>query len=363
MAAARGARREVVVCYQRALAILENLPEAAVREPVSDIRFLLAHALYMAGDFTRAGDAFDEVRRGAEQAGDDPRLAQTQAGLSFLYASEGRYNEAVQAGERALVVGAGDTAVSLWTSFGLARAHFALGNYHRAADCARRAIDVLAAWPIDERFEGRAGNLLPAVAARTWLAISLARLGEFEEAIRTGEEGVRAAEAVDGLQERVWAYYCLGRVFHARTDFDGAIALLRQAVSLCEGGTIPIYFSRVLSGLGSALCVSGDAEGGLRLLERALDEASQMNFVYGYSLILLQRARAFLDVGRLHEAQAGAPRRPSRCPGSGPSEERRLGPFCCTARSRRCACRRNQNGRARGSTKPSRLAASSGCGR
>ena len=150
-------------------------------------------------------------------------------------------------------------------------------------------------------------------------------------------------------------------MFHARTDFDGAIALLRQAVSLCEGGTIPIYFTRVLSGLGSALCVSGDAEGGLRLLERALDEASQMNFVYGYSLILLQRARAFLDVGRLHEAQAGAAE-PSRCPGSGPSEERRLGPFCSTARSRRCACRRNQNGRARGSTKPSRLAASSGCG-
>jgi tetratricopeptide (TPR) repeat protein len=144
------------------------------------------------------------------------------------------------------------------------------------------------------------------VAARTWLAISLARLGEFDEAIRNGEEGVRAAEAVDGLQERVWSYYCLGRVRHARTDLAGAITLLRQAVSLCEGGTIPIYFTRVLSGLGSALCVSGDAEGGLRLLERALGEASQMKFVYGYSLILLQRARAFLDVGRLDEARAGA---------------------------------------------------------
>jgi DNA-binding NtrC family response regulator/tetratricopeptide (TPR) repeat protein len=306
VAAGRGARREVVVCCQRALVILENLPEAAVREPISDIRFLLAHALYMAGDFTRARDAFNEVRKGAEQAGDDSRLAQTLAGLSFVHASEGRYDEAVQAGERALVVGAGDAPVSLWTSFGLARAHFALGNFRRAAECARRAIDVLAPWPIDARFEGRAGNLLPAVAARTWLAISLARLGEFEEAIWNGEEGVGAAEAVDGLQERVWAYYCLGRVLHARTDLDRAIALLRQAVSLCEGGTIPVYFTRVLSGLGSALCASGDAGGGLRLFERALGEASQMKFVYGYSLILLQRGRAFLDVGRLHEAETGA---------------------------------------------------------
>jgi tetratricopeptide (TPR) repeat protein len=200
----------------------------------------------------------------------------------------------------------GDIAIALWTSFGLARSHFALGNYRRAAECARGAIDALVPWPIDERFGGRAGNLLPAVAARTWLALSLATTGDFDEGARCGEEAVHAAETVDGLQERVWAYYCLGRVHHARTDFERAIPLLRRAVSLGEGGTVPIYFTRVLSGLGSALYQSGDVEGALPVLRRALAEARGINLLYGHSRIVVHLGEACLAAGRPEEAGAYA---------------------------------------------------------
>ncbi len=308
VAAARGARREVVACYDRALAILEKLPAGTeVREPIGEVRFLLAHALYMAGDFARAREGFHVARALAEKAGDERRLSQVLAGLSYLDASEGRYADAAHAGEQALAIAtAGDVAVSLWTSFGLARAHFALGNYRRAAECARWAIEAMAPFAVDERFGGRAGNLLPAVAARSWLALALARTGDFDEGIRCGEDGVAAAESVDGLQERVWAYYCLGRVHHARTDFSRAIPLLRQAVSLAEGGTVPIYFTRALSGLGSALYQSGEVDEALTLLHRALDEAGGINLLYGHSLILVQLGEACLAVGRVADAAAHA---------------------------------------------------------
>ena len=307
MAAARGARREVVTCYERALGILDRQPAGDAQEDLRDLRFLHAHALYMAGEFPRALRAFGDARAGAEAAGDDRRLSQILAGLSYVHASEGRYAEAAHAGEQALGISmAGDVAVSLWTSFGLARSHFALGNYRRAAECARWGIEALAPWPVDERFGGRAGNLLPAVAAGSWLALALARTGDFDEGTRAGEAAVRAADAVDGLQERVWACYGLGRLHHARTDFARAIALLRRAADLSEGGTVPIYFSRVLSGLGSALYQSGAIDEALPLLERALDDARRMNLLYGHSLILVQLGEACLAAGRDGEAERHA---------------------------------------------------------
>ena len=307
MAAARGARREVVTCYERALGILDRQPAGDAQEDLRDLRFLHAHALYMAGEFPRALRAFGDARAGAEAAGDDRRLSQILAGLSYVHASEGRYAEAAHAGEQALGISmAGDVAVSLWTSFGLARSHFALGNYRRAAECARWGIEALAPWPVDERFGGRAGNLLPAVAAGSWLALALARTGDFDEGTRAGEAAVRAADAVDGLQERVWACYGLGRLHHARTDFARAIALLRRAADLSEGGTVPIYFSRVLSGLGSALYQSGAIDAALPLLERALDDARRMNLLYGHSLILVQLGEACLAAGRDGEAERHA---------------------------------------------------------
>ena len=308
VAAARGARREVVACYERAAAILQKLPPSAeASEQLGDVRFLLAHALYMAGDFARARGGLHEARALAKNVGDDRRLSQALAGLSYVDASEGRYADAARAGEQALAIAtAGDIAVSLWTSFGLARAHFALGNYRRAAECARWAIEALAPFPIEERFGGRAGNLLPAVAARSWLALALARSGGFDEGSRHGEEGVNAAETVNGLQERVWASYCLGRVHHARTDFERAIPLLRRAVSLAAGGTVPIYFTRVLSGLGSALYQSGDVDAALPLLRRALAEAGGINLLYGHSLIVVQLGEACLAAGRVDEAETHA---------------------------------------------------------
>ena len=307
VAAARGARREAVACYERALAVLGKLPPGVdARQDIGDFRFLLAHALYMAGDFARARAGFQEARALAEGAGDDRRLSQILAGLSYVDASEARYAEAAWAGEQALAIASGDIAVWLWTSFGLARAHFALGNYRRAAECARRAIAALEPFPLEERFGGRAGNLLPVVAARSWLALTLARTGDFDEGVRCGDEGVRAAEAVDGLQERVWAYYCLGRVHHARTDFARAIPLLRRAVRLADDGTVPIYYTRALSGLGSALYQSGDIAAALPLLHRALAEAAGINLLYGHSLIVVQLGEACLAAGRVEDAEAHA---------------------------------------------------------
>ncbi len=302
LATARGARREAIACYEQALTALDRLP--GTLDQTAELRFRYAHALYMAGQFTPALAAFVAARGAVEALGDTKRLARVETGRSFVLASEGRYAEAAEAGERALALTTADVDApeALWTRFGVARAQFALGNYRRGIECARWALDALAGRPVDERFGGRAGQLLPSVAARTWLALCQAQTGDFDEGIVHGEEGVRVAEDVNGLLERVWAYYCLGRVHQGRGAFDRAVPLLRRAAELCEGGTVPIYFTRVLSGLGSALYQSGAVAEALPLLRRAIDEAGAINLLYGHSLILVQLGGAHLAGGQRAEA-------------------------------------------------------------
>ena len=177
--------------------------------------------------------------------GDHRRLAQIHGGMTYLLGSEGDFEAAMQSGLRALTIATslGDLGLQVWTSIGLGRVYFAQGNYRAAIERMRWVTGALKDAPVDERF-GR-GSLMPSVGCRAWLALCLGHIGEYSEAIAWGGEGVRIAEAAAGPQERVWAYYCLGRVHLERGDANLAMPLLEQAVPLCGEGRFPIYAPRV----------------------------------------------------------------------------------------------------------------------
>ena len=308
LAHGRTARREASTCFEEALAALGNLPETReTSEQACELRFALGHSLHGTGEFRRAMAAFREAQALAEKLGDDQRLAEILGGMAYVLGSDGAHAEAAEAGERALALAAarGDMPVEVWTSVGLARAYFALGQFRRAIGCCRRVERTLEGRPVGDQL-GRPGSLLPAVAGPAWLALCLARVGEFEEAIAKGELAVQIADAIDRPQERVWAGYCLGRAYHGRADFDRAIPVLRRTLSLCEHGGLPLYFSRVLSGLGSSLAQSGRVEEALPLFERARKEARAINLLYGHSYIVAQAGETCLTAGLVADARAHA---------------------------------------------------------
>jgi tetratricopeptide (TPR) repeat protein len=74
--------------------------------------------------------------------------------------------------------------------------------------------------------------------------------------------------------------------------FPAAIKALEAALPLCQG-EFAIYLSRVASSLGVAYAALGRPEG-LALLERAVDHARAIGFLFGYSLTLSQLGRGLL---------------------------------------------------------------------
>jgi len=60
---------------------------------------------------------------------------------------------------------------------------------------------------------------------RAWLAIGLARLGHFADAISNGEAAIRIAESADHPRSVIEAQAALGGVHLDRGDLERAIAL------------------------------------------------------------------------------------------------------------------------------------------
>ena len=299
----RYAQRDAVVCYEQALDAFAHLPESPeTRELGADLRFNLAYLLLSVGQFQRAKENLREAETLALALGDQRRLGQIHAAMNHLLGSEGDFAAAVQAGLRALTIATSlrDLPLQVWTSIGLARVYYAQGDYPRGMERARQLIDTLRHAPLDQRFVQM--SVLPSVASRTWLAVSLGRMGEFAEALAWAGEAARIAEGVDGVREQIWAGYSLGFVYLVRGDVDEAIGLLEQAASLCREGRFPIYSPLIIASLGSAHAMRGRQDAALPLLEQAVAEAQAIKQVFGYPLMLIQTGAVHLEIGQLAEA-------------------------------------------------------------
>ncbi|MGH7333645.1 MAG: ATP-binding protein [Candidatus Rokuibacteriota bacterium] len=296
---ARTGRREAVTCYEQALVAAAAMPvDRASQQLTCDLHFTVARTLYWTGDFASARAQFREAEAVAQALGDDRRQAHILGGLGYLLGSEGEHAGAAEAGDLALAIARslGDTTLQVWTSVALGREQFALGAYPLAIEQLRSTLEILRTRTVDWKLGP--GSLLPAVGARTWLALCLSQLGQFPEAITWGEEASRIAEAVDSAQERVWAFYCLGQILLLRGEADRGQPLLESAVGLCEDGRFPIYAPRALASLGVAYARRGRFDEALVILERAAAETSAINLRYGQAMVLAMLAHAYLTAGR-----------------------------------------------------------------
>jgi tetratricopeptide (TPR) repeat protein len=308
IAAHRRAQREAVRCLEGALAALARLPgRPGAEAEACDLRFDLAMAVYMSGELGRAVAEYEESARLAERLDDDRRRGRVLWALVFLQSAQGNHAAATRTAERALALAEAtrDHAGQVWAAIGLTRTCLVTGDYRRGVESGRAAVSALADEPIDTRL-GVPGVPLPAVSARAWLALCLARTGDFDEGARHGEEAIRIADAVGAHLDRFLGYYALARVLHAQTDFDGAIALLQRAVGLLEEHAFPLQQPWIVSGLASSLVQAGRVDEGLALLDRARAAARAIDLRYGDTLILVQLSEATLAAGRLEEAQGHA---------------------------------------------------------
>jgi len=166
--------------------------------------------------------------------------------------------EAIAVADTAVrVVGQAYAGMNLWE----------LGEHREAVDYFRAAIAALKDRLVHERF----GQVLViGVLARVGLAGTLAELGDFDEAIAVGEQGVEIAQAAEHATSVATAQWGLGLPHLLRGNIEKALPFLQDAVIACREMNLRTYFHWTAPTLGRAYLLAGKGDQALELMEAAL---------------------------------------------------------------------------------------------
>jgi len=305
-AAMRSAHREAVTFFEQALEASRQLPSShAVIERSIDLRIELRKSLFPGGELPRMDAHLSEGERLAVGLGDQRRLARISTYRAHSFWAAGETLQAIDAGTRALASAdaVGDLALRAPASCYLAQACHAHGEYARAVELLTSVVNALDGPLVHELF----GMNFPAAGhARVFLAISLAELGEFAEALARGRDARTLAEALDHSYGLFHAWWALGIVNVLREHPEAAIESLERSLSVIEQRGMPLMHNAALGYLGHAYARAGRLDAGLPLLERAFAQAVEMSFLCRHSLTLTFLADARLISGDRAAAERAA---------------------------------------------------------
>jgi tetratricopeptide (TPR) repeat protein len=307
----RSASREAVGCYEQALAALEHLPEQrAFHEQAIDLRCDLYSARIVLGQLERILHDLRIAETLAEALDDPRRLGRVSVHMAQCFLTMGQNDHARASSQRALTLAtaSGDHYTPIEANFQLGLVYFSQAEYRQAMDAHWRVLALLEG---EQRYERFGQPIHPAVRSRTQLALCLAEMGAFAEGIAVGETGLHIAEEVKHLGSLVSAYQSIGRPYFLQGDLHHALPLLERAVGLCEDADLPFFFSLLAADLGAAYVLCGRVDEAVRLLERALEQATasgRMGGQGGQARLLFTLGEAHLRTGRLEEARMLAAR-------------------------------------------------------
>jgi transcriptional regulator with AAA-type ATPase domain/tetratricopeptide (TPR) repeat protein len=302
----RSANREAVASFDDALTALARLPgnPDTLAEAI-DIRLAARSALLQLAELPRIERYLREAETLATALGDRRRLAWVWTYMSIACLFAGDPGEAHAVGERALALAeeVGDLGLRASARTPLGHACCERGDYRRAIRLYGEAIEALAGDLIAERL-GQA--VPPSLYARSIAAICLAELGDFAEAERNATEAATLTRKLDLPFGFVLARMALGHGAIVRGHAGEAMEALAPALEIIEARGIPTWFPWAASLRGYALALSGEPDEGCRLIERALQRAVALPFLFGHSQWVAWLAHAHLLGGRVDEAERRA---------------------------------------------------------
>jgi len=143
---------------------------------------------------------------------------------------------------------------------------------------------------------------LPAVGARTYLALSLAELGTFAEGLAIGEEGIHVAHATERPFDLVRAYVGVGMLHLRKGDLPRAISAFERCLEFIEVGNIHLWFPWTASALGYAYALAGRLNEAVPLVEQAMEQAVSRHMVGHHALWVGWLSEAYLLARRTQDA-------------------------------------------------------------
>ncbi len=312
-AAARGAGREAVATFERALTALGRLDERReVIDKAIEVRLDLQSTLIPSGDLPRILASLKEAEALGERLGEPRRAGQVAAAMSFFFWWTGEPARSADFGHRAWDVAqkVDDLELQVVTNLRLVQAYFAMGEYRRVAEVGRWSLDTLTGSRGRQNFGLPA---LPAVTIRAFVGRSIASLGEFDAGIALVEEGVRLAEAADQPYTKILAYWGAGDAYLMRSDLPRAVATLEQGLDLCRRGEFALMTPIIGRILGEAYALAGRHDEGTAQVERSVETLTAMRYIPALPSAWAGLGEVHLLAGRLPEALAAAQRAAELC--------------------------------------------------
>src|SRR5262249_10459586 len=136
-AAGRSAHREAVSHFERALAVLQRLPETqASRQAAIDLRFACRSSLIPLMETDRIFDHLREAEALAQGLADQRRLGWVSTFMTIHFSMTGQNEQALASGQRAVALAAavGDVRLQVVASAYLGQAEYRAGEYRPAVD-------------------------------------------------------------------------------------------------------------------------------------------------------------------------------------------------------------------------------------
>jgi DNA-binding NtrC family response regulator/tetratricopeptide (TPR) repeat protein len=301
-AAGRMANREAVAFFEQALATLPHLPETReTRQHGIDLLIDLRSSLQVLGELSRCLDCLRRAETLAEALGDRPRLVEIAAMLTAYFWDVAEQDRALEAARRivALSIDLNDPSRQARGRHQVGRIHHVMGDYRLAIDVLRESLKGYA-----PREESRPRlNSVPSVNSRANLALCLAEVGEFAEAVVRGEEAHQIAEEIDHPYSRIVACVGLGGVWLRRADIERAVMVLASGFRLCEEIGIPVLFPWIAAPWAYASGLSGRLAEARPLLEQAVERAAAMRLLVYQSQRIAWLSEISLLSGRLDDAR------------------------------------------------------------
>ena len=305
-AGARSALPDARGWFEQALSVLEALPESqATLEQAFEIRLELRPVLTLLGEGRRALERVREADTFADRLNDDRRRGRVSALVTNIHSLLGQLDEALVSGTRALAIAGrlADLRLRILATTYLEQAHYWRGEYERVVELATDNLAVLPADWVYEYFE------MPAPASvfdRAWLAVSLAQLGRFAEAVEYEAEAIRLAEPTQHAFTVGAAHFAAGTLYPLKGDWAKARSLLEHRIAVARTGNVVIHLPWAVASSAWVLAQLGEARETLSLLregEQLLERHAARGIFGDSGWAYHALGRASLLVGRLDEAR------------------------------------------------------------
>jgi class 3 adenylate cyclase/tetratricopeptide (TPR) repeat protein len=303
----RSANREAVAYLEHALRAAKKLPERRETiEQACDLRLTLRNALFSLAEHQRIFDLLKEAVALAEDLGDRRRLGRALAYLTLAFWARCDFERASETGRRALDIAEAldDYTIQVPARLHLGYVYQAVGNYKGGVDLLARNVAFLQGDRVLERY-GLLGY--PAASSRGALAMCLAELGEFTDAIAAGAEAVRVAETARHPYTIALVYLYVSTPYLRKGEFDAAISLLERSIELGQIWDFPAMVAQSTARTAAAYALTGRVADALPLLaqsERDLRTGRQRGLIIGRPITYLpaELIQGYLEVGQLDEA-------------------------------------------------------------